>query len=374
MLGTSRIVGLVLYGGLLLALSGRSRAESCQRTCPEGTPRDAHGCCLRGSGGDGKGKAKGGGHEPRCTAGRVVVAGRCCWPAQSVNKTSKACEGVPTCPKKMSLTSDRLGCVSREVEWVRLEGGRFSMGSDSGDENERPAHAVTLGGFSLTRTEVTVAQYRECVDRRACRAPSTARAGEFLEGCNWGNPRRDDHPVNCVDHGMARAFCASVGGRLPTEAEWEFAARGRGGNTTYPWGEVEPACTMTQMKSAEGDGCGERATSPVCLHAEDTTPQGLCDMAGNVTEWVLDDFCADTYANGASENPVGACREPKRLCRGGSLKGSKPSSFSTRHRSPVSNYALWWAGFRCAKGQDPAAPRGEGKGGGAGGGAQGEKR
>ena len=116
------------------------------------------------------------------------------------------------------------------LDWVQIPGGTFQMGSASGDDDEQPVHTVGVAGFKMMKSEVTVGQYRKCVDAGSCTAPDTG------EDCNW-NTGREDHPVNCVDWNQAQAFAVWAGGRLPTEAEWEYAARSGGKARTYPWGD-----------------------------------------------------------------------------------------------------------------------------------------
>ena len=193
------------------------------------------------------------------------------------------------------------------VEWVSLPGGTFSMGSEDGDEDEKPVRQVTVSAFQLAKTEVTVGQYRACVEARVCSAPDT---GTY---CNWGVAGRDDHPVNCVDWTQAAAFSRWVGGRLPTEAEWEYAARSGGGSQTHPWGNEASSCRRAVMDDG-GDGCGKDRTWPVCSKSAGHTRQGICDMIGNVWEWTSDWYGA--YSAGAARNPQGAASGSYRVFRG----------------------------------------------------------
>jgi iron(II)-dependent oxidoreductase len=197
------------------------------------------------------------------------------------------------------------------VEWVRIPGGTFNMGSSDSYVNEKPVHRVTVPTFEMTKTQVTVEQYKACVDAGACTAPDT---GGY---CNWGQSDRGKHPINCVDWQQAQAYAKWAGGRLPTEAEWEYAARSGGRDWKYPWGNENATCDRAVI-SEGGNGCGRNSTWPVCSKPRGNTTQGLCDMAGNVWEWVQD-WYHDSY-NGAPtdgsawEKPTGSYR----VGRGGS--------------------------------------------------------
>jgi len=129
---------------------------------------------------------------------------------------------------------------------VAVPAGAFTMGADDGSDAEKPAHKVGISKpFFIDKTEVTVAAYKACVDAGKCTVPSVHRPDiaedevlKFAPMCNYGTPGRNDHPVNCVDLGQAAAYCDFIGKRLPTEAEWEYAARGTDGRK-YPWGNDE---------------------------------------------------------------------------------------------------------------------------------------
>jgi hypothetical protein len=164
--------------------------------------------------------------------------------------------------------------------WVALPGGRFvsharSSGETVGERAPRPDRVsrvlLTLSAFAMLRTEVTVGQYRACVEAGRCSKPKkTARDDERN---NWGSARSDTHPINGVDWAQAKAFCAWIGGRLPTAAEWEYAARSAGKDQRYPWGDQRADCTRAVMHGAKGKGCGRHGTWPVC-----SKNAGNCDQ------------------------------------------------------------------------------------------------
>lgn len=167
-----------------------------------------------------------------------------------------------------------------------IPGGTFRMGSPEGegDSDERPMHLVTLSPFCLDLTEVTVVAYGRCVSAGACTAPATsvAKPGERDDPwCNWGRGR-DDHPVNCVDWTQADTFCRWADKALPTEAQWEFAAR-RPQGRRFPWSGREPVARLLRWDSEDG-------TTPVGRYPAGRTPEGVLDLAGNVAEWVADGF------------------------------------------------------------------------------------
>lgn len=181
---------------------------------------------------------------------------------------------------------------------VRIPAGSFMMGSNDGYDDEKPVHQVRVSAFEMDVTEVTVAQYRSCVSVGACDPPNSAGR------CNFGQGGKDDHPVNCVDWDQATAFCAWAGKRLPTEAEWEYVARGTDGRT-YPWGNEAPSEQL----------CWGRypfpgTTCPVGAYPAGDSPFGVKDMAGNVWEWTSTEYC-DSYA------PRADC-DSARVIRGGS--------------------------------------------------------
>lgn len=246
------------------------------------------------------------------------------------------------------------------AEMVYVPCGPFVMGSDPGEgfDDERPEHTVALSGYCIDRAEVTNAQWRSCVAAGGCRPPAGGPSSRTRADYH-ANPAFDDYPVINVDWDQATAYCARAGKRLPTEAEWEKAARG-GCETiapaacgiederTYPWGDSSPTCDIAGFFGCLRDTSGVGARSPA-----GDSPYGAQDMAGNVWEWVADWYDAACYATCASDclDPAGpgSSVDGTRVQRGGSWS-SDPGLLRAAHRvrSNPSN-AADDVGLRCAR-------------------------
>jgi formylglycine-generating enzyme required for sulfatase activity len=194
---------------------------------------------------------------------------------------------------------------------VHVPGGEFLMGSEEGFDAERPVHRVHVDAFELGRDPVTNLQYRRFVGETGHRIPHLrdARAQAF----NWDPATasfpagREDHPVVLVSWDDASAYCEWAGGRLPTEAEWERAARAGVEGRRYPWGD-EADAAYANFDSRSG-------TTPVGSYPANA--YGLRDMAGNVWEWVGDRFDPDYYRSAVVRNPRGPDEGATRVLRGG---------------------------------------------------------
>jgi formylglycine-generating enzyme required for sulfatase activity len=223
---------------------------------------------------------------------------------------------------------------------VTIPGGAFTQGSTRGDEDERPAHRVTLKVFAIDRTEVTRADYAACVAAHRCKlSPANAAAGAAA-------PTAVDAklPVTDVDWSDASAYCRFAGGRLPTESEWEKAARGTDGRE-YPWGD-DADCARANWGSFEGEGpcAGKNPGRPVAVGVYPTgaSPYGVLDLGGNVWEWVADKY---------DEDPK------RRVVRGGSCcsyfvppRAANRNAWAPDHRDQD-------LGFRCAGPPEAAGKR-----------------
>jgi formylglycine-generating enzyme required for sulfatase activity len=258
---------------------------------------------------------------------------------------------------------------------VRVAGGSFPMGAAAGEgaADERPQHQVTLSAYCIDRTEVTVAAYRGCVDTGRCSAAgleSVSVAGQtdaerpfWAQFCTWPASNRAQHPLNCVDWTQADTYCRAQGARLPTEAEWEFAARGTDGRS-YPWGNQAPGPTLLNACGAEcaamsarlgrnlptmyagDDGWG--ATAPAGHYTDGASPSGVLDMAGNVWEWTGDWY--GSYGAEEARNPTGAVNGTERVLRGGSWSANTPAAVrATVRRRGVPTTRSSSLGFRCVR-------------------------
>lgn len=194
---------------------------------------------------------------------------------------------------------------------------------------EGEPRVVTVGPFWMDRTEVTASAYARCVNAGVCTAVSDP----------FGQVR-GDLPVVNVTYAMASTYCAWVGGRLPTEAEWEFAARGTDGRT-YPWGERTPDCVLTRMA-----GCGVGPV-PVGTLPAGASPFGVLDMAGNVAEWTSDR--AGRLSPGSYRDPVGPSEGHMRIVRGGAFDGTESELRTYARAERDEREARYDVGFRCVR-------------------------
>jgi formylglycine-generating enzyme required for sulfatase activity len=187
------------------------------------------------------------------------------------------------------------------IETVHVLAGDFLMGADSDIKIESPAHTVAVADFWIMKTEVTNKQYMQCVKAGVCTAPQG--------GAHWGDPAYTDHPVTGIDWKQANTFATWVGGRLPTEAEWEKACRGIDGRT-YPWGNAAPTYELANYDNVLGD------TTPVGSYPGGASPYGALDMGGNVWEWTSSLYQAYPYR--ADDGREDSAAPGRRVVRGGS--------------------------------------------------------
>ncbi|MBW2533498.1 MAG: SUMF1/EgtB/PvdO family nonheme iron enzyme, partial [Deltaproteobacteria bacterium] len=210
--------------------------------------------------------------------------------------------------------------------------------------DETPERRVTLERYLIDHHEVTVADYRACVDAGACAEPRWFYGYWY---CNYGRADRTDHPQNCMEWWHARDYCEWVGKRLPTEAEWEKAARGTDGRK-YPWGdEPRVSCEIAVIDDGR-DGCGEDHTWPVCSKPEGVGPYGNCDMIGNTYEWTADWYDPDYYATAPDVSPTGPAEGEDRVLRGGSWNRQWERARASHRVGYDPDENPYCRGFRCA--------------------------
>ena len=285
-----------------------------------------------------------------CTIDKCDVATGSC-------KALPAIDGAPCGDAKVCAAG---ACIASSETMVLVPAGTTWMGCSTSEFDcaaaEQPQHLITLPAFWLDRFEVSVARYKLCANAGVCTsAPATAPAT-----CNWGNPQRTKHPVNCVSWPAAQAYCAFAGKRLATEAEWEMAARGpcqsadlaacKASTKAFPWGGKPANCGQTVMKDAvTGDGCGSGTTAICGQQSADNSSTGVRDMGGNVSEWVLDTYDPGFYATSGQNNPINSAAGGTKAVRGGHF-GSTLSHIRVAHRQGTqATSGNPTIGIRCAK-------------------------
>jgi formylglycine-generating enzyme required for sulfatase activity len=235
----------------------------------------------------------------------------------------------------------------KNVEMVMIPAGNFVMGSDKGYVDEQPPHTVYLDAYYIDKYEVTNGVYELCVLMNICTRPIDYSSYQRLS--YFENPLFANYPVVNVTYEMARAYCEDWrGGRLPTEAEWEKAARGTDAST-YPWGE-EIRCEYANYRDKNCERV--RDTAPVTSFSQGVSYYGLYNMSGNVWEWVKDWYSPAYYLRSPAENPTGPERAVVGIYyvkRGGSFqKGSELATTTNREQNDPTNYGSD-LGFRCVQ-------------------------
>ena len=277
-----------------------------------------------------------------------------------------------------SPTSPRLGIGSTQVSpkdsmvQMYVPAGEFEMGSNAYDD-EKPIHAVTLDAFWIDQTEVTNAMFAEFVlatgyetDAELDGDSYVYQDGEWnnLSGADWQHPQGpanslsglEDHPVVHVSWNDAQSYCEWTGRRLPTEAEWEKAARGADGRK-YPWGDQDVAGNLLNFADRNLDvgwadtnvDDGYEFTAPVGSYPAGASPYDVFDMAGNVWEWVADWYDENYYGDSPSSNPEGPVSGNYRILRGGSWGNNDRDVRSANRRWNSPDGSRRYLGFRCAR-------------------------
>jgi formylglycine-generating enzyme required for sulfatase activity len=235
---------------------------------------------------------------------------------------------------------------AQDVPMALIPAGEFQMGSNNGEPIEKPVHTVFLDAFHMDVYEVNNAHYAECVSARACQPPAQSKSS--TRDSYYGDSQYADYPVINVDWTMAKAYCEWRGGSLPSEAQWEKAARGGLQGMDYPWGNEAPVCEKGAPNGANFGDCARKDTEPVGSYGPNG--YGLYDMAGNVWEWVWDWYSSSYYSSQTSfENPLGLDNGDSRVGRGGSWDLS-PDHLRVFFRDSSSPADIYYSiGFRCSQ-------------------------
>jgi iron(II)-dependent oxidoreductase len=270
--------------------------------------------------------------------------------AKRLDTAGSPAESRTTLPGMTFLRKNDQGCD--EYRWekdgsvmIRIPEGEFWMGSRAGEgaDDEHPEHEVHLSEYFVDKCAVTNRQYKQFCDATGHSVPPDPK----FEGMSHYFNHFPDHPVINVSWDDAKAYCEWADKRLPTEAEWEKAARGED-RRTYPWGNEAPDSEGFQRANLEGDDDGHKYTAPVEEYERGASPYGCLNMAGNVWEWCSDWYDEKYYGRSPIKNPPGPSPCSSRVCRGGSwLNGARHLRCANRGRNGPANRSSR-LGFRCA--------------------------
>jgi formylglycine-generating enzyme required for sulfatase activity len=241
-------------------------------------------------------------------------------------------------------------CSPSPGERIYIPAGTFKMGCDP-DHNggysclpeQLPLHTVYLDAYLIDATEVTNGNYAQCVAAGACSVPYSSAS--LTRSSYYGNLEYADYPVIWVDWYQAQDYCTWAGGSLPTEAQWEKAARGSSDTRAFPWGDTTPDCTLANF-GGSGGCVGD--TSAVGSYPAGASPYGVLDMAGNVFEWVHDWYSSTYYSISPYYNPTGPDTGTTKLLRGGNFYDVDANlRVANRYYDRYPTYETSMIGFRC---------------------------
>jgi len=247
---------------------------------------------------------------------------------------------------ELIIESANIGQGDTTNPWISISAGSFNMGCVSSDtycqSNEKPNHSVNVPAFQIQKYEVTNAQYRQCVSASACQPP--AYTSSSTRESYYNNSIYDNFPVIYVSWEKAKAYCTWHGGRLPTESEWEKAARGPSGSNIYISGDTPPTCSQANFYGCAGD------TVRTDTNPTGASYYGVFNIIGNVDEWVEDDMHQDfTGAPTDGSAWVDSTRSSMRVVRGGWWDAPDVDMRLSLRLFFTPDYSDEFLGFRCAK-------------------------